>query len=218
MIPPAQLPDPIPDSLSSMVHYTRLTPWKANNEIRRLLIWPRVRLLFAWAGIAWGTNWRFYGVPLIQRHRASTIRIGDGMELRSSLISNPLGPAHPVILSTRRAGAIIQIGANFGMTGGSICADHSITMGDRVTVGANTIIVDTDFHPLDPVTRQRDPMNGATAPILIEDDVFIGMNCLILKGVRIGQSSVIGAGSIVTRDVPPGVIAAGNPLRIIKTL
>src|SRR5690606_4602821 len=122
------------------------------------------------------------------------------------------------ILSTRRASAILQIGAYFGMTGGSIVAEEAVRIGDHVTVGANTIIADTDFHPLDALARQNLPLAGATAPISIEDHVFIGMQSLILKGVTIGAGSIIGAGSVVTGDVPPGVVAAGNPARVIREL
>ncbi len=193
-------------------------PWKVRNELARYAILPIVRLLFLWTGIPWGKNWRLYGVPILQRHRQSILQIGDGLELRSTVRSNPLGPTHPVILSTRKPSTRVIIGAQFGMTGGTICAEESITIGDRVTVGANSTIIDTDFHPLDPAQRIAQPTDGATAPVVIENDVFIGMNTLILKGVHIGVGSVIGAGSVVTRDIPPGVIAAGNPARVIKTL
>jgi acetyltransferase-like isoleucine patch superfamily enzyme len=77
------------------------------------------------------------------------------------------------------------------------------------------VVVDTDFHPLDPLERKGRPQNAKTAPVLIEDDVFIGMNCLILKGVTLGKGCVIGAGSVVTRTVPSMSIAAGNPARVV---
>jgi acetyltransferase-like isoleucine patch superfamily enzyme len=112
----------------------------------------------------------------------------------------------------------MEVGANFAMTGGTLCAAEQITIGDNVTIGANCIIVDTDFHPLEVENRRLNPQDAKTAPIVIEDDVFIGMNCLVLKGVHIGKGSVIGAGSVVTRDVPAGVIVAGNPARIIREL
>lgn len=104
------------------------------------------------------------------------------------------------------------------MTGGSIVVESSITIGSNVSVGANTIICDTDFHPVDSLRRLQDPNHGETAPIKIEDNVFIGMQCLILKGVTIGTGSAIGAGSIVTKDVPPAVVVAGNPARVIREL
>lgn len=194
------------------------TPWRVRLELRRWLSWPGARLIFALAGVRWGRGWRFYGVPILQKHRRSTITIGDGLSLRSTPHSNALGPNHPVILSTRRPGARLVIGRGFGMTGGTICAEESITIGDDVWVGANCVITDTDFHPLDLATRLARPLDGATAPMIIEDGVFIGMNSLVLKGVTIGARSVIGAGSVVTRSIPPGVIAAGNPARPVRPL
>ena len=113
---------------------------------------------------------------------------------------------------------MLQIGADFSMTGGSLVAEQRIIIGDRVTVGANCIITDSDFHPLEAAHHRTISLDGATAPVIIEDGVFIGMHCLILKGVTLGAGSVIGAGSVVARDVPPGVIAAGNPARVIREL
>lgn len=194
------------------------TPWRVRLELRRWLSWPGTWLIFALAGVRWGRGWRFYGVPILQKHRRSTLTIGDGLSLRSTPHSNALGPNHPVILSTRRPGARLVIGRGFGMTGGTICAEESITIGDDVWVGANCVITDTDFHPLDLAARLARPLDGATAPVIIEDGVFIGMNSLVLKGVTIGAGSVIGAGSIVTRSLPPSVIAAGNPARPIRPL
>jgi acetyltransferase-like isoleucine patch superfamily enzyme len=191
------------------------TPWKVWNELGRWWAYPRVRLAFALYGIPWGKGWRFYGAPIVQKHRRSRMRFGHGLQLRSTPASNPLGPNRPVILCTFEAGAVLEIGVNFAMSGGTICAAQSIVIGDDVAVGANSAIVDTDFHPLAPAERRRDASAARTAPIRIEDDVFVGMNCLILKGVTLGCGSVVGAGSVVTRDVPPGAIVAGNPAAIV---
>jgi len=192
------------------------TPWKISNESLRLLIYPYLRLLFSLQQIRWGPNWKIIGVPIIQKHRHSVMRFGSGFSLRSSKSSNPLGVNHPVILCTWQAGAVLEIGDNFGMTGGSLCAAEGITIGNNVNIGANTTVIDTDFHPLDPEIRRQSPQAAQAVSIRIENDVFIGMNCLILKGVTIGHSSVIGAGSVVTRDVPARAVAAGNPARVIK--
>lgn len=143
------------------------------------------------------------------------MQFGDGLQLRSTVHSNPLGPNHPVILCSWQAGAVLQVGRNFAMTGGSLVAAEKILIGDNVNVGANTIIMDTDFHPLDAEARRLDSAPAKTAPVSIEDNVFIGMNCLILKGVTLGKGSVIGAGSVVTKDVPSNAIVAGNPARLI---
>jgi len=194
------------------------TTWKLWNALESGLIYPWVRLLFAVNRIPWGQGWRFYGVPVILKHRHSQMSLGAGLQLRSSLRSNPLGPNHPVTFCTWQAEAVLEIGNNFAMTGGTLCAAEKIMIGDNVAVGANTTIMDTDFHLLDPVERRARPTEARTAPVVIEDDVFIGMNCLVLKGVTIGRGSVVGAGSVVTRSVPSGVIVAGNPAQVVRSL
>jgi len=205
----------VPDALVSResLRQARAMPWKADNEIRRLLLRP----LAAWdlRRVDVGSGWRCYGRPIIQRHGQSLIQIGRRMNLRSSARSNPLAPNHPVMISTRRPGARLTIGDDFGMTGGSLVCDERITIGDRVWVGANVVICDTDFHPLDPQQRAANPLDAKTAPITIADDVFIGMNALILKGVAIGAGAVIGAGSVVRRDVAAGATVAGNPAQVL---
>jgi acetyltransferase-like isoleucine patch superfamily enzyme len=194
------------------------TPWKIRNELGRWLAYPWVRLLFAVNGIPWRRGWHFYGVPIIQKHRRSQITFGAGLQLRSSLRSNPLGSNHPVILATWRAGACLDVGSDFAMTGGVLCSAERITIGNNVGVGANTTIIDTDFHSYNPVERLLSPLVAKTAPVTVEDGAFIGMNCLILKGVTIGQDSIVGAGSVVSRDVPPHVLVAGNPAQVIRVL
>jgi Hexapeptide repeat of succinyl-transferase len=191
-------------------------PWLARNEVRRRLIEPYVKLMFRWHGISWGHGWRMLGMPLIQKQRGSTIRLGDGLSLRSWPASNPLVPNHRVVLATRRKSAVIEVGHDCGFTGATLVAAEYIKLGDRVTLGSNVTIVDTDFHPLDPDERNRDFNRGRHAPVIIEDDVFVGMNSIILKGVTVGHGSVVGAGSVVTTNVPAGTIVAGNPARPIR--
>jgi acetyltransferase-like isoleucine patch superfamily enzyme len=194
------------------------TPWKIWNSFWRWINYPFVRILFLSNKITWGHDWRFYGCPIIQKHRLSKMQFGSGLSLRSSVRSNPLGASHPVILSTWKPDATLAIGDNFAMTGGTICAAEKIIIGNNVAIGANSTIVDTDFHPLNSEYRRLHPQEASTAPVNIEDDVFIGMNCLILKGVTIGCGTVIGAGSVIAHDIPPHVIAAGNPVKVLKEL
>ena len=190
-------------------------PWKVRNHLERFVALPLIRAQFLLSGVAWGKNWRVFGQPIIQRHRGSEIILGDNIELRSSVRSNPLAPNHPVVLSTRTAHAKLIIGAGTGLTGATVVAAERIEIGTRVLVGANAVIVDTDFHPLSAEERRRDINAGATALVVIEDDVFIGTQALILKGVHLGRGCVIGAGSVVTRDVPANMIAAGNPAKVL---
>lgn len=193
-------------------------PWAAAFEMRRIASFPFIRLMFIINGITWGKRWHVWGMPIIQRFRGSRIEIGAGVLLRSWSSTNPLVPNHRVVLATRNAEAIIKVGQDVGMTGTTLVAAERIEIGDRVQIGANSTVVDTDFHPLDVEVRRKDFLAGKHAPVVIEDDVFIGMNSLILKNVRIGKGSVIGAGSVVVSNIPPGVIAAGNPAQVIRTL
>ena len=193
-------------------------PWVVALEMRRLLAWPVIRLQFAWHGVAWGRDWRIFGRPILQRHRESQINVGDGLSLRSWPRSNPLAPTAPVVLSTRRADAELTIGDDCGFTGTTLVAADRVVIGDRVLVGGNASIVDTDFHPLTPEGRAEDINAGAAAPIVIGDDVFVGMEALILKGVTVGEGAVVGAGSVVTQDVSPRTVVAGNPATVVRTL
>ncbi len=207
----------MPD-VSDLLEQSLNMPWAVAFELRRFFALPYIRLMFAVHGIRWGKKWSIWGMPIIQRYRGSRIEIGDRAQLRSWPSTNPLTPLHPVVLATRSAEAFIRIGDAVGMTGAAIVAQERIEIGDRVQIGANVTIVDTDFHPLDPLERQTNILAGKHAPVIIGNDVFIGMNSLILKGVSVGAGAVIGAGSIVVRDVPEATIVAGNPARVVRTL
>jgi acetyltransferase-like isoleucine patch superfamily enzyme len=192
------------------------TPWKALNEVGRLLLAPIARLYLAVHGVAWPRGGRCYGLPLIQRHRGSRIDLGSRLELRSWFGSNPLGVRRRCLLATWRAGATISIGDDVGMSGATVCAAERVRIGHRVLIGANSVIADTDFHPLDPGARQRAPQAGRVGAVEIGDDCFIGTQVLVLKGASIGAGAVIGAGSVVTGTIPPLTVAAGNPARVIR--
>lgn len=194
------------------------TRWKIWNYFHSLLCHPVVRIAFFMNRIPWGRGWKFFGVPIIQKHWNSTICFGDGLQLRSNVRSNPFGVNHPVIICTFQEGAVLEVGNNFRMSGGSISVTERITIGNNVVVGANTTIMDSDFHPSHPEERIRDPNKGQSAPTKIGDDVFIGANSFILRGVTIGSGSVIGTGSVVTTDVKPGTIVFGNPARTVGSI
>ena len=94
----------------------------------------------------------------------------------------------------------------------------NVTIGNNVLIGSGCLITDTDAHPIDWRERRLSNNTKAVAPVVIGDDVFIGARSIILKGVHIGNRSVIGAGSVVTKDIPADSIAAGNPAVIVKYL
>lgn len=113
--------------------------------------------------------------------------------------------------------ATITIGNNVSLNGTTITSRGSVYIGDNTQIGPNTIIMDFDGHPVWP-PEDRWEKKGPIAPVIIENDVWIGMNCLILKGVTIGHGSVIAAGSVVTKNVEPESIYGGNPAKRIKSI
>jgi len=117
------------------------------------------------------------------------------------------------------------------LNGALIMADERIEIGAHCLVSWNVGIADSDFHPIDAAQRRIDTMALApfyknrpprpplrTAPVIIKDNVWIGMNAIVLKGVTIGENAVIAAGAVVSKDVPANVVVAGNPAIIVKEL
>lgn len=108
----------------------------------------------------------------------------------------------------------IILGENFFANYDCVFLDAAkIVIGNNCMIGPGTHIYAIG-HPLDPIARRRSI--GTPKAVTIGNDVWIGGHCTVLPGVTIGDGSVIGAGSVVTRDVPPGVVVAGNPAKIIK--
>lgn len=159
------------------------------------------------------------GLPIIQKCKGSTISLGKGCTLVSDSRYNCAGINHPVVIATLTPEAKIIIG-RVGISGSSICAAKKIVIGDHSGLGANTSIYDTDFHPIDPAIRrnQNSILQASASEVTIGSDVWIGANSIILKGVSIGDMAIIGAASVVTTDVPPLTVFAGNPAKKIKDL
>jgi hypothetical protein len=158
-----------------------------------------------------GKKCRYVGMMLFHRAPESTIKVGGSCTFRSAVWSNMIGINRPCSFSTLKRGAVIIIGDRCGFSATVIGAALRIELGDDVRCGANTTITDTDWH-------ENDLRSGKPDPVIIEDNVWLGLNVTVLKGVRIGRNSVIAAGSVVTSDIPENVIAGGVPARVIKAL
>lgn len=175
------------------------SPWKLRNEVCMYLIKPFVLTCLKVKGVSIGKNPKFYGFPRIFKTKGSTIEIGDNFECRSWWFSNPLGISHPVIICTWARDAKIKIGNDIGISGGSIVAAKNIEIGDEVLIGANATIIDTDFHPLESLRRRYLIKGVKSRSVKIGKNVFIGMDCIILKGVTISNNAIVPAGSVVRK-------------------
>lgn len=111
-------------------------------------------------------------------------------------------------------GASLKVGTNSRVNGVHISASNRVEIGDNVRLAPYTIIIDNDFHKVDDHFSD----GGVRKPIIIEDDVWITMNCMVMKGVRIGRGAVIAAGAVVTKDVPAYSVAGGVPAKVIRRI
>ena len=172
----------------------------------------------------------------------NNVEFGEGFYCESAQIFRHLRSKkpHAVIIGKHvscYAGCSFSVGQNgrctigdFSLLNGAlIMAEEEISIGSHCLISWNVGIADSDFHPLEPAQRLIDAQALApyfknrpprprvkTAPVKISDNVWVGMNAVILKGVIIGENSVVAAGSVVTKSVPPNSVVAGNPANIVK--
>lgn len=154
---------------------------------------------------------KFYGWCSFFRWNGSVIKIGKNAKFNYSNWSNHIGLNHRCIISTMSSDAELVIGDNLGMSSSTITCFKNIEIGNKVRIGANCVIADGDFH-LD------DPRVGEPRPVRIEDNVWLGYGVIVMKGVTIGENSIIGMNSIVTKDIPANSIAVGSPAKVIKRI
>jgi acetyltransferase-like isoleucine patch superfamily enzyme len=173
-------------------------------------------LIFKFKGVRFN-DFNIAGVVFVQN--LGQISLGENFSANSGINQNPIGGSNILRLITYKSSAKLTIGNNVGMSNATIVCWNSITIGNNVLIGGDTRIWDTNFHSIDPVIRTSGSDNDIkTAPIKIMDNAFIGGGSIILKGVTIGENSVIAAGSVVTRDIPADCIAGGNPCVVIKKI
>jgi acetyltransferase-like isoleucine patch superfamily enzyme len=168
-------------------------------------------------GFSSGRNLKVCGLPLVKIVKGASIRIGDDVVLDSMNRNHHVNMHSPVKLLADKSGAIIEIGSETRVHGSCIHACASVRIGKRCLVASNCQIIDSNGHELsleEPERRVR--TEDRARPVTIEDAVWIGTSSIILPGVTIGYGSIIGAGSVVTRDIPPRVLAAGNPARVVR--
>ena len=152
-----------------------------------------------------GHRVRLWGKPWIEAR--GCLRIGDRVQLRSMVATLEM---------VVEEGAILEIGerslVNFGC---ELVAHSRVTIGPRCLIGSHSILMDTPYHTVAPERRLDRP---APRPITLQENVWLGVRVIVMPGVTIGSDSVIGAGSIVTEDIDPGVLAVGSPARVVRRI
>jgi carbonic anhydrase/acetyltransferase-like protein (isoleucine patch superfamily) len=164
--------------------------------------------------LLYGNRVRF-GEGVVANHRLrisgpGAVEVADGANLYAYVYTR-------TCLWTRTPGARIRVGRHARLTGTLLQADTLIDIGENCLLG-QAHVIDTDMHSLARDRRTNPNASVRTAPVIIERDVWVARGAAVLPGVRIGQGSVIGYGAVVTGDIPPGVLAAGNPAKVIREL
>lgn len=162
-------------------------------------------------GVQFGEKIKSIGKTYIYKQKQSKIYIGKNCIFRSKEHSNLIGINRKCSISTIVPGSEISIGHHCGFSGTIIGAFSSIKIGNHVRCGANTLITDSDWH-------KEDSRSGNAKPVVIKDNVWLGVNVIVLKGVEIGENTIVGANSVVTKSLPSNAIAGGNPCKVIKKI
>ena len=165
-------------------------------------------------------SFRTSGIPYVMVARgAKGMSIGKNFAMNNGIKGNPIGCYERCTFFVDRDSEII-IGDNVGISQAALISHCSIQIGNNVKIGGGTSVYTTDFHSLDPIIRasNEDMRHRKCAPVVIKDNVFIGARCIILKGVTIGENSIVGAGSVVTKSIPANEIWAGNPAKFIRKI
>ncbi len=184
------------------------------------------KILMKVTKVEYGKNLLLKGMPVIFNKGGAKLKIGDGVTIKSSFLSNLVGLYSRTIIMTRAPEAVIVIGDNVGISGATIYARKGIYIGENTCIGGNCKILDNDFHPIDSEDRLQllQDVHGGDSDLVPSKDIYIGKNCfigcntIILKGTVLGDSCVVGAGAVVCGKFEDNCVIAGNPARVIRRL
>lgn len=186
--------------------------------VRKFKLTLENKLFNLWYRKKLGNKVNIFGFPFIFIPKGAEIKVGRGIRLISHSYFSEPGISHPVMIRLLSKNAKLTIGNNVGISGGGICVQTEIVIGDNVMFGANAFVSDTDFHPVSAENRRYSKDNIGSKPVRIGNNVFLGMNTIVLKGVSIGDNSIVAAGSIVVKDIPENQIWGGNPAKYLRDL
>jgi len=176
--------------------------------------------------------------PGLTRRKKPGFQSGEGTVIaREASLTNGTGQAEKLKIGSgclivgqllvEKEGELVIGDHSYVGPGARIWAMRHLRIGSRVFISHGVNIHDSDSHSLSARERHERfvekmkhglhlvPENAKSAPVVIEDDVWIGLNAIILKGVRIGRGAVVGAGSVITKNVEPFTVVAGNPQKVV---
>lgn len=167
-----------------------------------------------------GEGLRCSGLPIIRQNQYGQSEFGRNVVLVSRSRGTAPSMARSIVLRCLTPSAVISIGDDSGLSGATVCAAQSVTIGARCQFGADVLIFDTNFYNHDWRNRRyREPdWLGISKPVNIGNDVFIRTRPIVQKGVSVGDGAIVAAGSIVMAAMPPHTIVAGNRALVIREL
>lgn len=171
-------------------------------------------------GVVLDTGFKSKGIPCVDVSLGGSFIVGKNFKMNNGKRYNKIGRQQQCFFIVGKKGQL-KIGNNVGISSTAIVCEKNIRIGDFVKIGGNVVIYDTDFHALDSNLRREsesDIYNANRQNVIIENNVFIGAHSTILKGVHIGENSIIGAGSVVTKSIPDNEIWGGNPAKFIRNI
>jgi acetyltransferase-like isoleucine patch superfamily enzyme len=176
------------------------------------------RIKFSLHEVKFGKGLASRGIPVLDLSLKASFIIADDLRLNNGNYYNLIGRQQNCCFVVGNDATLI-LGNNVGISSSTIVCKNRIEIEDHVHIGGNCEIYDTDFHDLDFRKRTKIPedyLTVQTKPVIIKRNSFIGAHSTILKGVTIGEGAIIGACSVVTKNIPPYEVWAGNPIRFIS--
>lgn len=187
-----------------------------NNIIKERFSYYSTLIIFRLNGVK-HNGFRSIGLPDLNLEENAVMIIGNEFVIVNDSKIATLGRCNRCKFNIYKDAKLI-IGNKVGMSNTTIVSTKSVQIGNNIIIGGGTTIVDSDFHSLNPKHWHtlNDALNMVSKPVIIKDNVFIGMDVIILKGITVGENAIISAGSVVVRNVPDNEIWGGNPAVFIK--
>jgi len=181
------------------------------------------KVVFSVFSARYGARLVCKGLPVIDIHSTAKVQIGNDFTMNSGNNFNRIGRQQKSMLVVG-VNASLSIGNNVKISSTAIVSYNSVTVADNVMMGGNVVIYDTDFHSLDHEHRTAKEsdwtinVTRGSRPVIIEKNVFIGAHSTILKGVTIGENSIVAACSVVTKSIGANELWGGNPAKLLRKI